>query len=375
MTDIFLYGTLRHLPLLGVVLDRDPAALDTTPASLPDHATRWAEGQAFPMVVAEPGASAPGLLLRGLDATALDRLTFYEAIFGYPLHDVTVTTMNGTHVARVFLPPDTGLTPGAPFDLQDWAESWGDISLSAAGDAMARFGRVAPEDLAPVMPFLRARGWSHALARDTAPQTLRSTMTLADVQLHDRPRRYDGFFRMEGLDLSHRRFDGGWSPRVRREGFVAFDAALVLPYDPKNDLVLVIEQMRYGPLLRHDAAPWVLEPIAGLIDAGESPADSARREAEEEAGITLGDLIPMTRVYASPGYSSEFFHCFLGLCDLSNFHTGIGGLDEENEDIRSHVLPLSRAMELIATGEINAAPLAMMLLWVQAHRDRLRATA
>lgn len=359
------------MPLLACVLGRDTAALDLSPATLPGHATHWAEGESFPLLIA--GEGAPGLLVHGLDEDAVARLTFYEAIFAYTPQEMTVATMTDTHAALVFRPPDSGLAPGAPFDLDDWAARWGDISLSAAGDAMARFGNVAPADLRAVMPFLRARGWSHQLARDTAPQTLRSTMSTADVDLQGRPRRYDGFFRMEGLDLRHRRFDGGWSPRVEREGFVAFDAALVLPYDPKNDLVLVIEQMRYGPLLRHDAAPWVLEPIAGLIDAGENPADCARREAEEEAGITLGDLRPMTKVYASPGYSSEFFHCFLGLCDLSRFDTGIGGLDEENEDIRSHVIPLARAMELIATGEINAAPLAMMLLWVQAHRDDLRA--
>ena len=112
-----------------------------------------------------------------------------------------------------------------------------------------------------------------------------------------------------------------------------------------------------------------------VTKAGEDPADCVRREAEEEAGLTLGDLRPMVRAYASPGYSTEFFHCFLGLCDLSGYGTQIGGLDSENEDIRSHVVSFEQALALVDSGEINAGPLVMMILWLARHRDALRAAA
>ena len=83
----------------------------------------------------------------------------------------------------------------------------------------------------------------------------------------------------------------------------------------------------------------------------------------------------MVRVYASPGYSSEFFHCFLGLCDLAGRGGELGGLDAENEDIRSHVIGFDRALALIDSGEINAGPLVMMILWLARHRAALRAAA
>jgi nudix-type nucleoside diphosphatase (YffH/AdpP family) len=119
----------------------------------------------------------------------------------------------------------------------------------------------------------------------------------------------------------------------------------------------------------------VFEPIAGLVDAGEDPEDAARREAEEEAGLKLGLLEPMVRVYASPGYSTEFFHCYLGLADLSEFSASSGGLASEHEDIRSHVMSFDAAMALVQSGEINAGPLIMMLYWLLAERGRLRASA
>ena len=102
---------------------------------------------------------------------------------------------------------------------------------------------------------------------------------------------------------------------------------------------------------------------------------AARREAEEEAGLRLGPLEPMVQVYASPGYSTEFFHCFLGLAELSEFDTSAGGLRSEHEDIRSHVLSFDAAMALVKTGEINTGPLVMMLYWLAAERDRIRGFA
>ena len=100
--------------------------------------------------------------------------------------------------------------------------------------------------------------------------------------------------------------------------------------------------------------------------------ETARREAEEEAGLTLTEIVPMVRAYASPGYSSEFFHMFLALADLSGADGRLGGHPEENEDIKTHVLPLERALELVDSGEINASPLAMMLLWLYRAEGRFR---
>lgn len=162
---------------------------------------------------------------------------------------------------------------------------------------------------------------------------------------------------------------------MTREVFLAFDAALVLPYDPATDHVLLIEQLRFGPLWRGDPTPWMFEPIAGLVDAGEDPAETARREAIEETGLALGSLETIAKVYASPGYSTEYFHCYLSVTDLSSFHPSENGLRSEHEDIRSHVLPFDTAMGLVASGEINAGPLVMMLYWLAVNRERLRASA
>lgn len=55
------------------------------------------------------------------------------------------------------------------------------------------------------------------------------------------------------------------------------------------------------------AATW--EIPAGLIEPGESPAEAAAREAAEEVHLA-GELVPVTRLYASPGFTDELCHLF-----------------------------------------------------------------
>jgi hypothetical protein len=80
----------------------------------------------------------------------------------------------------------------------------------------------------------------------------------------------------------------------------------------------------------------------------------------------------MFAIYASPGSSTDYFHCFLGLCDLPELATYTGGLDEESEDLRLHIVPFDTAMQLIETGEVNAGPLVSMLLWLDRYRTQTR---
>ncbi|ETW11816.1 ADP-ribose pyrophosphatase-like protein [Roseivivax marinus] len=372
MTSLFVFGTLRHVPLLARVLDRDPDACGTRPAALPGHVAAAVADEDFPLLVAEEGARAEGLLIEGLTAREVARLDGYEGDFGFHLREVRVETPDGPAAAHAYFPePGRWRTDGA-WDFEGWVARWGEITALAAEEVMAAVEKGAE----PAPPFARkARAWARIRGRAGAPQELRAPMTRDDIQdLRFLPG-YDGFFRLRRFELSFRTFGGGVSERVQREGFAAFDAALVLPYDPVRDCVLLIEQFRYGPVLREDPTPWMLEPIAGLVDAGEEPADTARREAMEEAQLDLSGLEPMMQVYPSPGYTSEYFHCFLGIADLGGQHGTVAGLDAEHEDIRSHVVSFDRAMALIETGEINVGPLAMMLLWLARHRDRLRAAA
>jgi nudix-type nucleoside diphosphatase (YffH/AdpP family) len=372
---VFLFGTLRHRPLLEAVLGRPVSDDELTPATLPDHETVWARGQGFPLLRATPGARAEGLLLAEPTDAELARLDFYESVFCYRLAPVSVTCGAGARAARAWFPPPGRWQPGAPFDLHEWVRLRGAINTRAAAEVMGWFGRLDAGEVAAMYPMIAARAASFVAAQAGSEPASHSGMTRADVDSRALERPYGDFFAIEEHYLKFRRFDGTQGPTVKRAVFMLPDAALVLPYDPHRDCVLLIEQFRAGPFARGDRAPWTLEPIAGRIDAGETPEEAARREAWEEAGLNLDALEVVARGYPSPGASSEFYHIFLACTDLSAAGRDGGGLDSEDEDIRGHVICAERLIEMADAGALNVAPLELCAHWLARHRPRLRAQA
>ncbi|MDR5868177.1 NUDIX domain-containing protein [Halomonas koreensis] len=192
-----------------------------------------------------------------------------------------------------------------------------------------------------------------------------------DVDVLERRCLHQGFFRLEALHLRHRLFEGGWSAPLVREVHHRHDAVGVLLYDVERDAVALVEQFRPGALDDPDS-PWKLEIVAGLVERGESPAEVARREALEEAGCPVGELIELHRYYPSPGACDERVTLFCGLID-SHGLGGVHGLDEEHEDIRVHVLSFARAWELLLAGRLDNAMCLIAFHWLAAERASLRA--
>ena len=371
MDNLFFYGTLRHAPLFELILGDAPAPF-LGEAVLPGHEVLWAKGQGFPFLRRARGKSARGLLARGVNAEARVRLDFYELGFGYDVQEVTVLADGSFTAAEVYFPRPGLWQPGAPWALEDWVRDWWPLTRYAAAEAMSYFGELSGEEVARRFPMIQTRAASRVRAGLPAPAELRTDFGAEGVCSVAGRRPYANYFTLEEHDLSFRRFDGAMSEVVTRAGFVGGDAVTVLPYDPARDRVLVIEQFRFGPHLRGDPRPWVLEPIAGRIDAGESPEDCARREGREEAGLDLVALEPVAAYYPSPGAFTEFLYSFVAVADLPDAAAGVHGMDHEHEDIRTHVIGFERLMELVSTGEAGCGPLVLSALWLQQNRARLR---
>ncbi len=370
MEPIFLYGTLCHDMLRAIVIGEEAG---TRPARLMDHAVHWAQGESFPLILAREGGCAEGLLLADPSAAALARMDYYEGAFGYRLETVQVLDEGQLRRACMYVPPQAGLRPGAPWDLADWAERWGPLSCLAAEEIMTDMDRRSSKAVARRFGPLRARAQARLNARQTAPTTLRRNAREEDIRLRRRSLVYSAFFSVEEYELTHDRFAGGHGAELNRAAFVSGDAITVLPYDPVRDRVLLVEQFRAGPYARGDAQPWLLEAIAGRIDGGESPEEAVLREAQEEAGISLRDLQLVGQYYPTPGAKTEYLFGYLATADLPDEAAGLGGLEGEGEDIRAHVISFDRAMELLESGEINVGPLIILLLYLARQRESLRA--
>lgn len=190
------------------------------------------------------------------------------------------------------------------------------------------------------------------------------------VDIVQRENCYKGFYRLDKVRLRHELFAGGMGREISRELFVRHDAVCVLPYDAQRDEVVLIEQFRVGAIGKV-ASPWLVELVAGLIDKDEQPEEVAHREAEEEAGLKLTALWPMTRYFPSPGGSDEYVHLYLGRCSSVGVG-GLHGLEEEGEDIRVKVWSFEDALQAVRDGHIINAASIIALQWLALNRDEVR---
>ena len=196
------------------------------------------------------------------------------------------------------------------------------------------------------------------------------TFSKNDVEIIARETLYRGFFSLDLYRFRHRLFNGEMSGEVTREIFERGHAAVLLPFDPVRDEVVLVEQIRIAAYDTSES-PWLLEMVAGMIEEGESPEDVARREAVEEAGLNVGRIKPVLSYLASPGGTSKRLSIMVGEVDATTAK-GIHGLADENEDIRVHVVSREQAYRWVEEGKIDNAASVIALQRLQLHYHNLR---
>jgi ADP-ribose pyrophosphatase len=118
------------------------------------------------------------------------------------------------------------------------------------------------------------------------------------------------------------------------------DSVAVLIYEKDTDSFLFTEQYRYPSSRRN--CPFILELVAGAVDAGEDPEESGRREVNEEIGYKIGDLELIHEYFPSPGMSAEKVYLYYGEVSSKDQVNDGGGSIKEKEDIK--LIKLSRKL-------------------------------
>lgn len=196
------------------------------------------------------------------------------------------------------------------------------------------------------------------------------TFGAEDVRLLKEEAVFSGHFSVRRVTLEHRLFAGGWSGPLVREIFERGDAVAVLPYHPASDSLVLIEQFRPGALRANDS-PWMLELVAGVVEAGESDEQVAHRETMEETGCEVDELLPIATVLPSAGACTEQVRLFCGRVSCEVIE-GLHGLQSEGEDIRVHRISRSEALALMAANRIPNGHTLIALQWLQINQDSVR---
>jgi ADP-ribose pyrophosphatase len=193
-----------------------------------------------------------------------------------------------------------------------------------------------------------------------------------DIDILEITSPFKRFLRCDVVRFRHRLFSGAWSGERLYDVLRIGAAVAIVLYDPERDAVVLIEQFRVPSLLA-GYSPWPLEVVAGLVDhEGEAETDAARRETEEEAGLTvIGDPIPIQRYMPTSGSSDQSIMLFCGRVDASTAG-GVYGLPHENEDIRVVVKTMAEIEAMVDAGQIDTGHTLICLYWLLRHRDEVR---
>lgn len=182
-----------------------------------------------------------------------------------------------------------------------------------------------------------------------------------DVVVRDVELLASGWHVLRRTTLERRRSDGGWISE-HRDTYDVGDGAALLLHDVERGTVLLSRQFRYAAYAGGHLDGMLLEVAAGALD-GEAPEATARREAEEELGVTVGDVQHVFDVYMSPGSMTQVIHCFAAPYRPVDRAGPGGGLAEEGEDIEVVELPFDEALAMVDDGGIADAKTIMLLQW------------
>lgn len=155
------------------------------------------------------------------------------------------------------------------------------------------------------------------------------------VRLIESEKIYDGevSMRLERFSINGRMVDKEIVEHRPSVGIVAV----------QGDCIFLVSQYRRA------ADKMLLEIPAGKIEDGETPAQAAKREMDEEIGY-IGTLKPFLKWYLAPGYDTELMHLFVA----KNLHriSSRRAMDDD-EDIVVKKVRLSAAVKMCLSGKIT----------------------
>ncbi|WP_317045265.1 NUDIX hydrolase [Formosa algae] len=164
--------------------------------------------------------------------------------------------------------------------------------------------------------------------------------------------------------MLHDSFEGDTQIEVVRECLDRGNAIAIILVEKDTDSVLLINQFRYPTITHPGYDGWLIEIVAGCMEADEDPIECAKREVEEEIGYTIANMESMGEYYSSPGGSSERVHGFYAEVNSTDKKFKGGGLDAEQEDIQLIKFPISEIKNALKANTFKDAKTIIALQWL-----------
>jgi ADP-ribose pyrophosphatase len=187
------------------------------------------------------------------------------------------------------------------------------------------------------------------------------------VSIEQKKTIFDDFFKVEEAYLRFEQFNGEMSPRIRRLNMERGNSVAIVILNKDTGKLIMVSQFRY-PTYQNNHG-WTIEIIAGMVDPGETPEQTLRRELEEEIGLKIETFGHINTFYPSPGGSSELIHLYYAAVSGKQAkYKKTGGLLSHGEDVKALELSLEDALAKIKSGEIVDAKTIIGIYWLENSR-------
>ncbi len=172
----------------------------------------------------------------------------------------------------------------------------------------------------------------------------------------------DNWYVLNKITFEYRQKNGEWITQSR-EAYDRGNGATILLHNPDTDTVILTRQFRLPTYVNGNPTGMLIETCAGLLD-NEASDVAIRRETEEETGFRITDVRKVMEAYMSPGSVTEKLFFYIANYSPDTERTDSRGVDEEEIDVLE--LPLTEALRMVQTGEIQDGKTIMLLqhLWI-----------
>ena len=146
------------------------------------------------------------------------------------------------------------------------------------------------------------------------------------------------------------------------------DSVAVLIYHRDHQKFTWVEQFRIGQAARpNDGIQTTFEPVAGMIDPGQTAEEAAYREVQEETGVVAASLSFVGSFLMCPGVMTERMHLYVAEVEGQPLNTE-GGLPEEHEDISVIHWTALETQRAMSNGDMDNAHAMLLWQWVLLNR-------
>lgn len=174
------------------------------------------------------------------------------------------------------------------------------------------------------------------------------------------------YYKLDKVTFDYQTKSGKWQEQ-NRESYDRGDGAAVLLFNPSKKTVILTKQFRIPTYLNGNKNGMMIEVCAGLLDE-DDPITCIKKEAEEETGYKITEPKKVFELYSTPGAVTEKIHYFIAkYSDDMKIGNG-GGLIEETEEIEVLETNFSKAIEMVASGEICDAKTIVLLQYAQINK-------